>query len=81
MAFETIVGLKELRNDLERYTKQVRRGKSLIIVRRSKPLFKIVPVDEEGEWESIVDFTEFYKEGIPAKKLLLKLLSLDEKTR
>ncbi len=41
-----IVGLKELRENLPRYAKEVGRGKSFIVVKRSKLLFKVSPVTE-----------------------------------
>ena len=41
-----IVGLKELRTDTENYINKVKRGESFIIVRRSKPVFKIGPLSE-----------------------------------
>lgn len=68
-----IVGVKELRENLSVYTDQVQKGKSFTIVRRSKPIFKIVPVtdeDDDGKWERVADFTKIRKGGIPAKELL-----------
>lgn len=79
---KNIVGLKELRENVDIYISEVQKGKSFIVVRRSKPVFKIASPDEsDTQWETIVDFTEFCKEGIPAGQLLKKLRSLNEKTR
>ena len=76
-----IIGLKELRENTDTFISQVERGKSFIVVRRSKPVFKIAPPDEANElWETVVDFTEFYKNGVPAKQLLKKLRSLNGKS-
>lgn len=72
----TVVGLKELRQDIEKYAAEVRKGKSFLVVRRSKPLFKITPLsaDEDGGlWESVVDFTKFKKGGVPITELLSRL--------
>lgn len=78
----TIIGLKELRENVDTYIAQIERGQSFIVVRRSRPVFKIAPPDESAtQWETVVDFTEFYKEGIPARQLLKKLRSFHEKTR
>ena len=68
---ENIVGLKELRQNLERYAVLVKKGKSIIVVRRSKPLFKITPLEEE--WEQVVDFTKVRKGGVAIKELLSRL--------
>lgn len=77
-----IIGLKELRENADTFISQVKRGKSFMVVRRSKPIFRIVPPDEtDGAWETVVDFTEVYKDGIPARQLLKKLRSLNGKSR
>lgn len=80
---ENLVGLKELRENVDTYVSEVRKGKSFIVVRRSKPVFKIVPPDDADElWETVVDFTKVYKDGIPARQLLKHLRSFnDERSR
>lgn len=61
---EEIVGIKELRENMDRYIDKVHKGSSFTIVRRSKPVFKITPLDAESEqWETVVDFTEMKKGG------------------
>ena len=73
-----IVGLKELRENLNTYISQVNKGRSFIIVRKSKPLFKISSVDEdEGLWETVIDFTKINKNGIDAKQVLKVLRKLN----
>ena len=66
------VGLKELRENIEAYAAEVRKGKSFLVMRRSKPLFKISPptADEEGMWERVVDFTKLKKGGVPIADML-----------
>ena len=74
---KNLVGLKELRENVDTYISEVKKGKSFIVVRRSKPIFKIAPADEADElWETVIDFTGFYQDGIPARQLLRKLRSL-----
>ena len=75
-----IIGLKELRENTEEYISQVKKGRSFTVVRRSKPLFKITPVDEwgdEGTWETVVDFTEINPKGVPVKDVLKALRKID----
>jgi len=68
------VGLKELRENMEKYASLVKKGKSFIVVKRSKPLFKISSIDEDdGLWETVIDFTKLRKGGIPAEELLSRL--------
>jgi len=70
----TIVGLKELRENMEKYASLIKKGKSFIVVKRSKPLFKISSINEDdGLWETVIDFTKLRKGGIPAEELLNRL--------
>ncbi len=71
----SIVGLKELRENIETYITQVKKGKSFIVARRSRPLFKISGVsdNENGLWERVVDFTKIKRGGIPIADLLSRL--------
>jgi prevent-host-death family protein len=62
-----IVGFKELRENADKYIDAVEKGRTFTIVRRSKPIFKMVPVDEygdEGTWETIADFRDKNGKGI-----------------
>lgn len=69
-----IVGLKELRENMQTYASRVEKGESFTVVKKSRPLFKISSLDEDEElWETIIDFTKIRKSGIPAKELLSKL--------
>lgn len=69
-----ILGLKELRENMQKYASRVEKGESFIVVKKSKPLFKVSSVDEdEGLWETVVDFTKIRKGGILAEELLAKL--------
>ncbi|MDD5251339.1 MAG: hypothetical protein PHT12_01730 [Patescibacteria group bacterium] len=54
------------------YVRQVAAGKSFMVMRRSKPIFAVGPVEQDG-WETVVDFTSFRKNGISAKELLTRL--------
>lgn len=77
----TIIGLKELREDTERYVGAVRRGRSFTVVRRSRPIFKISPaVDEwgdEGKWETVLDLTKGKYKNMTAGKLLARFREID----
>ena len=76
-----LVGLKELRENTEKYIKATQKGKSFTVLRRSRPIFKIVPVDEwgdEGEWDTVVDFTAINPRGVPADDVICALEKLVE---
>ncbi|OGM96316.1 MAG: hypothetical protein A3B86_04200 [Candidatus Yanofskybacteria bacterium RIFCSPHIGHO2_02_FULL_38_22b] len=68
-----ILGLKELRENMQKYASLVERGESFIVVKKSKPVFKIVPPESEDQWETVIDFTKIRKGGISAKELLAHL--------
>ena len=69
---ENTVTLKNLRENMQDYAQKVKRGQSFIVFKRSKPLFRISPV-EEGSWEEVIDFTRIRKGGIDLKDLLQRL--------
>lgn len=71
------VGLKELRENTEKYISEVEKGKSFTVLRRSKPLFMITPVEQESLWETVVDFTTINKQGISAEAVLKSLRVLE----
>ena len=76
----SIIGFKELRENADKYIDAIARGKSFTVVRRSKPIFNIIPVDEwgdEGKWETVVDFTKFKKGGVKAEEVLASLKRLE----
>lgn len=66
------VGLKELRQNLEKYAREVQKGRSYLVMRHSKPLFVIGPVNE-GRWEMVIDFTKLKKGGIDIDDLLSRV--------
>ena len=71
---KNLIGFKELREHADTYIAEVQKGKSFIIMRRSKPIFKISPLDEDNEvWEQVVDFTKIRKGGIALADLLSRL--------
>ncbi len=77
-----IINFKELRENAEVYIREVEKGKSFLVMRRSQPIFKITPVDEwgdGGEWTTVLDFSKEKRGGIPAKKLLKIIQKIHEK--
>jgi prevent-host-death family protein len=71
---QSIVGLKELRENIEDYIKAVKKGRSFIVVRKSRPVFKNSSLEEGDDlWESMVDFTKIKKGGVPIGDILSRL--------
>ncbi|MEK7510665.1 MAG: type II toxin-antitoxin system prevent-host-death family antitoxin [Patescibacteria group bacterium] len=75
---KNIIGLKELRENTETYIKRVNKGESITVMRRSTPLFRLTPVDEEEMgWETVIDFTKIDPRGVPIEEVLASLKKLD----
>jgi prevent-host-death family protein len=73
-AAKTIVGLKDLRENMEKYIRQVEAGQTLTIVRRSSPVFRLAPIaDDESLWEEVIDFTKVKKGGVSIDEVLARL--------
>ena len=72
---KNIIGLKELRENTATYIREVGRGRSFIIMQKSKPIFAINPVDawgDDGVWETVADFSIMKK--LPKLEDVLKSL-------
>lgn len=71
---KTIIGLRELREHINIYIDEVNKGKSFIVVKRSRPVLKISSPEEESEvWEEVVDFTKIRKGGVAISDMLSRL--------
>jgi len=70
---QNIIGVRELRENLDEYIAKIDKGASFTIVRRSKPVFTINPMNEGGEWEEVVDFTKIKKGGVNIDEILSRL--------
>ena len=66
------LGIKEFQQQASKISQRVQEGETFVILSRSKPVMKLSPV-EDGEWEPLVDFTEFKKGGIKLDELLSRL--------
>ena len=69
---KNFITLKNLRENMQEYAQKVQKGNSFIVLKRSKPLFKISPIETEP-WEEIIDFTRIKEGGINLKELLQRL--------
>lgn len=66
---------------MEKYISEVEKGRSFVVVKKSKPAFKMVPVDEwgdEGVWKTLVDFSDMPGGGMPAEDFI-KILQIQRK--
>ena len=68
---EMIIALKEFRLNTQKYIDASLQGHSFIVVKRSRPIFRIEPISEQ--WETIANFSTVSGGGISAKKVLAAL--------
>lgn len=75
-----IIGLKELRLNTEKYINRLGNGESFTVVRRSRPVFNMVPFDEDDNslWETVVDFRQINKGGVSAEKVYKMIKKFNE---
>lgn len=81
---QPIIGLREFRENTAAYIDAIAEGKEFTVVKRSKPIFKLVPVDEwgdEGNWVTVADFTDKkeFPNGVAAEDFLQALKNLEGK--
>ena len=69
---ENIITLKNLREKMVEYSEKVSQGQSFIVFKKSKPIFKISPVQNDL-WEEVIDFTKIIKGGVDIESLLSRL--------
>lgn len=70
---ENLIALKDLRLNMDKYATEVKAGKSFIVLKQSKPLFRITPIDEDNNWEEVINFTKIKKGGVDIDTLLAAL--------
>jgi antitoxin (DNA-binding transcriptional repressor) of toxin-antitoxin stability system len=70
----SVVGLKDLRENINTYIDAIEKGRSFLVVRKSKPVFKISsPQEDDSLWETLIDFTKIKRGGVEINQLLSRL--------
>lgn len=53
-----IIGIKQFHKDMKKVTEQVSKGQEFIVVKNSKPAFRIVPIDTPKAKFSLKDLSK-----------------------
>lgn len=69
------ISLRQLREHFPEYIDAINQGESFTVMKRSKPVFRIGPVADDGNWETIADFTTIDNKGVAADDILRELES------
>ena len=74
------ISIKELREHLSDVADRAERGETFRVIRRSKPSFIIMRIDDDDSdegWETVVDFTDGGKrKGVSAEEVLKEFKKL-----
>lgn len=70
---DNIVGLRELRENTDAVISKVQQGDSFVVLKKNIPLFKIVPLHDEDQWEEVIDFTTIKKGGVDINDIISRL--------
>ena len=70
---QNFVGLREFRENTSELLKEIEKGHSFTVLRRSKPLFRVTPLNEDEKWEEVIDFTQIKKGGVDIDDILSRL--------
>ena len=82
IASDSIIGLKELRDNVDVYIAAVKKGKKFTVFRHSKPVFSISSPEEaeydleelDGPgWKTLIDFTKIRKGGVPVEEVIASI--------
>jgi prevent-host-death family protein len=73
MKASSTVSLKQLREEFPKYIEAVEKGQTFTVLKRSKPIFQIGPVADDGQWQTIADFTSVQPDGVQADDVLKAL--------
>ncbi len=68
---EKILAFKEFRLNAPKYIARLEKGESFLVMKRSRPAFRLEPVEEV--WENIGDFSKMPGGGISVEKLIKAL--------
>ncbi|MFA6340642.1 MAG: hypothetical protein WCX27_00160 [Candidatus Paceibacterota bacterium] len=79
-SINNIIPFKDFRVNSEKYIKAISNGMSFVVVKRSKPIFRLEPMGES--WETLIDFTDGGKKrGIPVDELLEHIKNFKKKQK
>jgi len=70
---DNLITVRELREDMPTIINKVRRGGEFLVLKKSKPVFRISSPEADEDWETVIDFTKIKKGGIEINELIKAL--------
>ncbi len=68
-----LIGLRQFRQNVAKYAREVEAGQSFVVMKHAKPIFKISPPAEDERWETGIDFTKIKRGGVDIDDLIARL--------
>jgi len=69
---ENIITLKNLRENMQKYADKISQGQDFVVFKKSKPLFRLSPINE-NLWEEVIDFTKIKRGGVDINEILSRI--------
>jgi len=73
MIKDNLITVKELREDMPAIINKIRRGGEFLVLKKSKPVFRISSPEADEAWETVIDFTKIRKGGVKIDDLIKAL--------
>jgi prevent-host-death family protein len=73
MIKDNLITVKELRNEMTTIINKVNRGGEFLVLKKSKPVFRLSSPDSDDNWETVIDFTKIKKGGVKIDDLIKAL--------
>lgn len=70
---DNLITVKELREDMPTIINKVKRGGEFLVLKKSKPVFRLSSPESDDDWETVIDFTKIKKGGVNIDELLKAL--------
>lgn len=70
---DNLITVKELREDMPTIINKVHRGGEFLVLKKSKPVFRLSAPDTDDAWETVIDFTKIKKGGVKIDDLIKAL--------
>lgn len=73
MIKDNLITIKELREEMPAIINKISRGGEFLVLKKSKPVFRLSSPENDDNWETVIDFTKIKKGGVRIDDLIKAL--------
>ena len=73
MIKDNLITIRELREGMPAIINKVRRGGEFLVLKKSRPVFRLTAPESDDNWETVIDFTKIKKGGVKIDELIKAL--------